>query len=60
MEELIRNNIDIFLFSETKLMKHFQISNLKLEAIKILKEIETNKKEFFKNFLRLGFLIAIV
>ena len=62
MEELIRNNIDIFLFSETKLDETFPNQQFKIRGhnIKFLKEIETNKKEFFKNFLRLGFLIAIV
>ena len=42
LEELMRNKIDISLFSETKLDETFQINNLKLAAIKCLEEIETN------------------
>ena len=36
----MRNNIDISLFSKTKLEKHFQVNNLKSVVTKCLEEID--------------------
>ena len=48
VEELMRNKIDICLFSETKLDETFPNSNLRFMAIKCIAETETNMAaEFF-------------
>ena len=45
IQELIKRTFDIFLISETRLMIHFQMGNLKLKVIKVLRKIRMPLEE---------------